>query len=88
MDKTLIIYDETGYIIQQITGSYRLPQGVPYLELDIPEGKQLKVTNGIGVDISVTPHQAILEDIPPTEVESLETQLAQLQYELMMNGVL
>lgn len=69
MDKTLIVYDNTGYVIQQITGSYRIPTGVPYLEVEIPTGKRIK--SEIGVDISVTPHQAILEDIPLTEIEQL-----------------
>lgn len=69
--KTLIIYDEQGYIISNITGSYRVPTGVPYLEVEIPQGKQIKYTNGIGVDVSVTPHQVILEDIPLTEIEQL-----------------
>lgn len=88
MDKTLIIYDETGCVIQQITGSYRVPQGIPYLEVDIPEGKQLKITEGIGVDVSVIPHQVILENIPPTEVDVLKTQVSDLTYQLMMAGVI
>lgn len=69
--KTLIVYDELGFIIRTITGNYRIPVGVPYLEVEIPKGKQLKITDGIGVDVSVTPHQAILEDIPLTKVEVL-----------------
>lgn len=72
MSKTLIIYDSTGYIMQQVTGSYRVPQGVPFIEMEIPTGKRLKITDGIGVDVSVTPHQAIFEDIPPTEIEVLK----------------
>ena len=74
--KTLIIYDSQGYIISSITGSYRVPTGVPFLELEIPIGKQIKYTNGIGVDVSVTPHQVILEDIPPSETEVLKQQMA------------
>jgi len=77
-----------GYILQQITGSYHIPIGVPFLEIEIPEGKQIKLTDGIGVDVSVTPNQAILEDIPPTQVESLESQVADLTYQLMVKGVL
>lgn len=76
MDKTLIIYDANGYIITNIKGSYRLPTGVPFLEVEIPEGKQIKYTNGIGVDVSVTPHQVILEDVPPSETEVLKQQMA------------
>ena len=73
---TLIIYDNTGYVISQMAGSIREPQGgVQFLWVEIPTGKQLKITDGIGVDVSVTPHQAILEDIPPTKIETLETEL-------------
>lgn len=53
----------------------REPIGVPFLWVDIPEGKQIKTTDGIGVDVSVTPHQVILEDIPKTEAEILNDKL-------------
>lgn len=88
--KTLIIYDNEGYIISTRQGqpSPRVPVGVPYLEVEIPEGKQIKITDGIGVDVSVTPNQVILEDIPPTQVETLESQVADLTYQLMVKGVL
>lgn len=85
MTNTLVIYDTTGYIFQQITGSYRVPQGIPYLEVGIPEGKQIKYTNGIGVDVSVTPHQVILEDIPPSEIDQLKQTVADLT-EIVLNG--
>lgn len=74
--KTLIIYDSQGYILSNITGNYRVPLGVPFLETDIPEGKRIKITDGIGVDVTVTPHQVILEDIPPSETEVLKQQMA------------
>ncbi|MFG3612365.1 hypothetical protein [Rummeliibacillus stabekisii] len=73
MDKTLIIHDETGYVIQQITGSYRVPQGISYIEVEVPEGK--RVVSDIGVDVSVTPHQAILEDLPLSETEQLKNKV-------------
>lgn len=88
---TLIIYDNTGYIlsIRQGEPSPREPIGVPFLWVDIPEGKQLKITDGIGVDVSVTPHQVILEDIPKSEVELLKEQLQATQEAvdfLLLNG--
>lgn len=87
---TLIIYDNTGYVISQMAGSVREPQGgVQFLWAEIPEGKQLKITDGIGVDVSVTPHQAILEDIPKTEIELLKEQLSLTQAavdDLLMAG--
>lgn len=81
---TLIIYDNEGKIFSQVTGDYLIPQGgVQFLEVEVLEGKQIT-----GVDTSVTPHQTILEDILPTQVEILETQVADLTYQLMLNGVL
>lgn len=82
MANTLIVYDEIGYILQQLTGDYYVPTGVPYLEVLIPDGKQLKFTQGIGVDVSVTPHQVILEDIPPTEIEQVKKQNELLKHQV------
>lgn len=86
--KTLIIYDNEGYIISSITGNYKKPVGIPFLEIEIPQGKKMKTTDGIGVDTTITPHQVILEDIPPTEIDNLKKQVADLQYTLMMNEVI
>lgn len=87
--KTLIIYDNEGYIISTRQGqpSPRVPVGVPCLEVEIPEGKQVKTTNGIGVDTSVTPHEVILEDIPPTEMDELKQTVADLTEIVLTGGV-
>ena len=79
--KTLIIYDNEGYIISTRQGqpSPRKPVGVPYLEVEIPQGKQIKITDGIGVDVTKTPHEVILEDIPPTETELLKEEVQTMQ---------
>jgi len=70
---TLLIYDSTGYIISQMSGAVREPQGgVQFIWTEIPTGKQIKITDGIGVDVNVTPNVAILEDIPLTEMELLQ----------------
>lgn len=71
--QSLIIYDESGFVLSARSGEPkpREPIGVPFLWVDIPQGKQLKITDGIGVDVSVTPHQVILEDIPKSETEIL-----------------
>ena len=76
---TLIIYDSDGYVITEMSGSVREPVGIPFLWVEIPKGKRLKTVNGIGVDTTVTPHQVILEDIPPTEAELLKQQVNELQ---------
>lgn len=74
---TLIIYDSSGYIISETssTEALREPVGVPFLLVEIPKGKRVKRVDGIGVDVTVTPHQVILEDIPPTETERLNDKL-------------
>jgi hypothetical protein len=66
--KTLIIYDNTGYIYMTMSRTYNIPQGgIQYLEVEVPTGKQLK-----GVDTSVTPNVPIYEDIPKTDIEILQ----------------
>jgi hypothetical protein len=72
---TIIIYDSLGYIIIQGQGSIREPVGIPFIWVEIPQGKRIKLTNGIGVDVTVTPNVAILEDIPKTEIELLQEQI-------------
>lgn len=87
--QTLIIYDETGYILLTRQGepAPREPIGVPFLWIDIPKGKQLKITDGIGVDVSVTPHQPILEDVPPSEIDQLKQTVADLTEIVLMGGM-
>ena len=79
MDKILIIYDNTGFVISQTGGDAREPVGVPFMWLNI-HGKRLKIDaiTGIGIDVTVTPHEAILEDIPKTETELLQNQINSL----------
>lgn len=90
--KALIVYDSTGYILSIRSGepAPREPIGVPFLWIDIPQGKQIKITDGIGVDVSVTPHQVTLEDIPPTEIDELKAKLQATQEAvdfLLMGGM-
>lgn len=79
--KTLIIYDDEGYILSTRQGqpAPREPIGVPFLWVEIPEEKQIKITDGIGVDVTKTPHEVILEDIPPSEVDILEARTRDLE---------
>jgi hypothetical protein len=79
--KTLVIYDNGGYIISitETTETPRFPSGVPYLYEEIPQGKQIKKINGVGVDTTVTPHELMLEDIPPSEIDMLKAENASVQ---------
>ncbi len=85
MPQTLIIYDEGGYIISKSSGHPipREPVGVPFLWVDVPKGKYLKNIGEIGIDVSVTPHVPILEDIPPSEVDILREKMSQQENALV-----
>lgn len=72
----LIIYDSNGYVISQMSGAVREPVGIPFIWIEIPVGKRIKLTDGIGVDVTVSPNVAILEDIPKTVEEVLSERLA------------
>lgn len=85
--QTLIIYDETGYVLSTQSGqpAPREPIGIPFIWAEIPIGKRIKLTDGIGVDVSVTPPTLILEDIPPSEIDQLKQTVADLT-EIVLSG--
>lgn len=71
--KTLIIYDNTGYIYLNMSGDYRLPEGgVQFLEVDsdIHENKIIKSVN-------VDTKELVLENIPLSETEILKQKVAE-----------
>ncbi|NFH80304.1 hypothetical protein FDA09_10425 [Clostridium botulinum] len=73
--KTLIIYDNVGYILMQQTGSYRVPEGgIQYLEVDseVHKNKIIKFVN-------IETKELVLEDIPKSDVEKLKEQVASLE---------
>lgn len=73
--KTLIIYDDTGYIYMQMIGSYRIPQGgLNYIEIDEELYKYKKIKS-----VNIETKELILEDIKPSEIEILEQNLNETQ---------
>lgn len=74
---TRIIYDTAGTIFDVRTGTYDLPIGIPYLEVDIPIGSY-----PTSVDVSVTPHAAVISETPKsqelTRIEMLENAFNEL----------
>lgn len=76
--QTLVIYDNTGFIISQSQGSnLREPVGVPFLILnEAPAGKYLT-----RIDVSKTPHVPVYEDMPNPNAP-LEQQVLQLKAQL------
>ncbi len=73
--KTLVVYDNTGKIYYQASGDYTKPQGLQYIEVEIPKGKYIA-----GVDPKT--HTAILEEIPPTKTEQMQKEIDDLQLAL------
>jgi len=73
----LIIYDSTGKIYYQATGDVQEPTGIPFLRVEIPEGKRLK-----SINTAVTPHEPIFEDMPIEAVQDLYEKLEALQADL------
>lgn len=73
-NKTLIIYDLGGMVIDQKNGFYKVPIGIPYIEVVIPTGKRV-------VSVNVETKEPILEDIPPSEIELLQNKISILESE-------
>ena len=85
---TRIIYDKRGQIISQMQGSdLYTPVGIPYLDVEIPEGKYVT-----SIDVSVTPNAAIFEDLPKSEIQALKEENTEIKLalaelaELISNG--
>lgn len=74
---TLIIYDTTGYIISQMSGDVREPIGIPFMYVDIPEGKRL-----VKIDTTAAEHQPVFVDLPKPEIEELKEQISALNIAL------
>lgn len=88
---SLIIYDNNGKIWVN-TGDaegdilpHTLPVGLPYIETKFGEltGKIVK-----SVDVTVTPHKLVLEDIPKveTEEEKLKREKEELENQLLLQA--
>lgn len=70
---TLVVYDTAGVIQRVVTGNYDLPQGIPYLETEIPQGKSI-----VRVDTTTKPHTPVYEDVAPTDIDIMKQQIAAL----------
>ena len=69
----LVVYDKKGTVYFAGTG-FPTPDGIPYLEIEIPEGKRF-----VGIDVNVEPNQAIFEDIPKSDFEILKERVEHLE---------
>jgi hypothetical protein len=66
--KTLIIYDNTGKIFTNITGFYIVPEGIQYLEIEVPEGKRVERVDTTDIENPVP----VYVDIPKEEIVQLK----------------
>lgn len=84
--QTLVIYDNTGYIISQSQGSnLREPAGVPFMWVEIPQEKRV-----IRIDVSKNPHIPVFEDVilpyDPVKWEELNVKVLQLTSKVESTG--
>ena len=71
--KTLLIYDNAGTIYYQQAGYYALPDGLPYIEVEIPAGYY-------AVSVDTGTKEPVLAEFPKSETDqriaALEAQVA------------
>lgn len=71
--KTLLIYDNAGTIYYQQAGYYALPDGLPYIETEIPAGYY-------AVSVDTETKEPVLAEFPKSETDqrlaALEAQVA------------
>jgi len=82
MIEALVVYDSTGYIIhQEFGGAAREPVGVPFLKVEIPNGKYVS-----GVDVSEETPKVILKDMAKS-VSETEIELLKEEQDLMKKAI-
>lgn len=85
---TIVIYDNLGHIISEITTlnvEQNIPNGIPYLIVEVPNGKQIE-----SVNVSKTPHSVVYSDIQKTQTDILEERILLLESamnELLLGGI-
>lgn len=73
--KALIIYDATGRVLLISYGEERVPQGVPCLFADIPDGAQVE-----RVDVTDPEHpQVVYTELPDSDIGKLQKEVQGLK---------
>lgn len=72
--KTLIIYDNDGIIISQQYGDYKIPKGIPYVEVEIPTGKY-------AVSVNAENKEVVYKEIEKSEIEVIQGKISILEAE-------
>lgn len=70
--KTLIVYDDKGIVFNQLTGDYTSPSDINFIEVVVPPGK-------IVTGVDTINQQAVLQDVPKSEVELLREKLEETE---------
>lgn len=76
--EAIILYDLTGKIWHIIYGASEIPQGIPCVKVDIPEGAQIE---RIDLTDPENPHP-VFRHLPETDYGKMKTQLRDLENEL------
>lgn len=72
---TRVIYDLSGVPIDQKQGSnLYTPNGLPYLDIEIPEGKELE-----RIDVTATPNEPVYRDRPKTEIQIMQSNMLSIE---------
>ncbi|NFA43407.1 hypothetical protein EXM65_12695 [Clostridium botulinum] len=73
MLKSLLVYDNSGYIIVHMGGNYRVPQGgVQYIEVEHNENQR-------PLKVDVETNKVIFEDLPKTDIEIAKDRIQALE---------
>lgn len=62
--KSTIVYDANGTIFYNASGNVLKPEGIPFMEIEIPVGKLLD-----RIDVSAEPPVPVFVDAPRPQVE-------------------
>lgn len=76
--RALVIYDLTGRVWQIIYGEEKVPQGLPAIFVDIPEGAQLE-----RMDVTDPKNpKPVFNYLPETDIGRIQKKVADLEEEL------
>lgn len=82
----LVVYDKKGTIYYAGVG-YPQPEGIPFLNIDIPDGKYLD-----SIDVTTVPNKPVFKEYPKSEFELMkeanEKQQADIDYLMLLNDSL
>lgn len=66
--KTLIIYDNEGAIVSQCVSPYKIPCGLPYIEVEIPSGNYI-------VSVIAETSEPVYEKLPQTQEDMIKNKI-------------